>query len=117
MHKSDDLIISMNLVIISLLSFLGGRALRRKVSHSFSSAHSPDRTTSEGTTTRATPTRIGQRAEKLPTLEGVRRGEHACRDTNEDPACAMFMVLSDLSAIKRHVLRHDESDEGEASPH
>ena len=60
--------------IISLLSFLRGRAIRQKVHQCFSSAHSPDTTTNEDTKTRATPTRIGQRAEKMSTLEGVSRG-------------------------------------------
>ena len=63
------------LVILSLLSFLRGRAVLHKVRQCFSSAHSPDTTINEDTKTRATPTRIGQRAEKMSILEGVSRGE------------------------------------------
>ena len=76
MHKSIDLIKLTIFFIFSLLSFLGGRAVRQKVHQCFSSAHSPDTTANEDTKTRATPTRIGQRAEKMSTLEGVSRGEH-----------------------------------------
>ena len=98
MHKSIDLIILTFFFILSLLSFLRGRAVRQKVRQCFSSAHSPDTTTNEDTKTRATPTRIGQRAEKMSILEGVSRGEQLpIKGTRHRMQC-MYVHIRPLAA-------------------
>ena len=97
MHKWFDLIILTFFFIISLLSFCWGRAVRHKVRQCFSSGHSPDTTMNEDTKTRATPTRIEQRAEKMSILEGVSRGEHLpIRGTRHRMQC-MYVHIRPLA--------------------
>jgi len=99
MHKSFDLIMLINLFIVSLLSFLGGRAVLHKVHQCFSSAHSPDTTANEDTKTRATPTRIGQRAEKMSTLEGVSRGGRLPIKRTRHRMQCMYVHIRPLAAM------------------
>ena len=67
----------MNFFILSLLAFDRCIAVRRKVLQFTFSACSPRRAERRGTRTRATPTRIEQRAEKLSILGPVIREEQS----------------------------------------
>lgn len=74
--ESCDLIILMIFFVTSSFAFASCSAASPKAGRWFSSRHSLSTTERQGTTTRATPTPIRRRAEKMSTLMGVVRGAH-----------------------------------------
>ena len=111
--KSLNLIILIILFILSLISLSVFRTVRRGVRQYISSAHSPRRATSEGTPTRATPTKIEQRAEKLSNLIEGTPEEHDFRYTYEEVAKSTCMLIPDRCPIKRNELRQGFATRGE----
>ena len=108
MYKCFDLIMLIVLFMFSLLSFLGGRAVRQKVHQCFSSAHSPDTTANQDTKTRATPTRIEQRAEKMSTLEGVSRGEQLPIKRTRHRMQCMYVHIRPLATCAGDTTKSEE---------
>lgn len=99
-RRSCDFATTTSFFLFSWLSFVAGRAVARKVDQWLSSARSPRTAMRESTTTRATPTRIEQSAEKLSTLAGVIRDALDRHATDEAVVDSVCMCIPDLWPVK-----------------
>ena len=96
--------------ILSLFTFVTLIDVRRRARQLLSSAHSPSRTETEGTTTCTAPNKIEQRGEKLSILMGVIRGALLSIQKKEDIDFSVCLWGFDLWRVKcnaaQKALRH-----------